>query len=112
MITNAMRLLKLHKDVQKMLVDGRLSAGHARAILALEDPKQQLKIARNTSGSKYKKCPYCGNQSTGNYYVDPYGTCYHTSVNCSALKRTVHERDLDECGHMHECKDCRKARGG
>ena len=44
-ITNAMRLLKLHKDVQKMLVDGRLSAGHARAILALEDPKQQLKIA-------------------------------------------------------------------
>ena len=74
--------------------------------------KQQLKIARNTSGSKYKKCPYCGNQSTGNYYVDPYGTCYHTSVNCSALKRTVHERDLDECGHMHECKDCRKARGG
>ena len=43
-ITNAMRLLKLHKDVQKMLVDGRLSAGHARAILALEDPKQQLKI--------------------------------------------------------------------
>ena len=44
-ITNAMRLLKLHKDVQKMLIDGRLSAGHARAILALEDPKQQLKIA-------------------------------------------------------------------
>lgn len=44
-ITNAMRLLKLHKDVQKMLIDGTLSAGHARAILALEDPKQQLKIA-------------------------------------------------------------------
>lgn len=74
--------------------------------------KGQLKTARNTSGGKYKKCPYCGNHNTGQYYVDPYGNCYHTSVNCPSLKRTVHERDLDECGHMHECKDCRKARGG
>ncbi|MBR5931564.1 MAG: ParB/RepB/Spo0J family partition protein [Lachnospiraceae bacterium] len=45
-ITNAMRLLKLHKDVQKMLVDGTISAGHARALLALEDQKQQLQIAK------------------------------------------------------------------
>ena len=74
--------------------------------------KQQLKYARNTSGGKYKKCPYCGSHSTGQYYVDPYGGCWHTSVSCPSLKRTVHETDLDECGHMHECKDCRKARGG
>lgn len=46
-ITNAMRLLKLHKDIQKMLVDGTISAGHARAILALDDPKQQLKVAND-----------------------------------------------------------------
>lgn len=45
-ITNAMRLLKLHKDVQKMLVNGEITAGHARALLALEDPKQQLQIAK------------------------------------------------------------------
>ena len=45
-ITNAMRLLKLHKDVQKMLVNGDISAGHARALLALDDPKQQLQIAK------------------------------------------------------------------
>lgn len=74
--------------------------------------EKQLKAARNTSGSKYHKCPYCGNRSTGQYYVDPYGTSYHTSVDCPSLKRTVHEMDMDECGHMHECKDCRKARGG
>ena len=72
----------------------------------------QLKSVRNTSGSKYHRCQYCGNHSTGQYYVDPYGTSYHTSVNCPGLKRTVHELDMDECGHMHECKDCRKARGG
>ena len=74
--------------------------------------KKQLPDARNTSGGKYRKCPYCGNNNTGQYYVDPYGSCWHTSVSCPSLKRTVHERDLDECGHMHECKDCRKARGG
>ena len=45
-ITNAMRLLKLHKDVQKMLAKGDISAGHARALLALEDQKQQLQIAK------------------------------------------------------------------
>ena len=73
--------------------------------------KDQLRSARNTSGSKYHRCPYCSGHSTGKFYVDPYGTCYHSSVDCPSLKRTVHELELDECGHMHECKDCRKARG-
>ena len=35
-IANTMRLLKLHEDVQEMLTDGRLTAGHARALLGLE----------------------------------------------------------------------------
>lgn len=74
--------------------------------------KKQRDKARNTSGGKYHKCPYCGSRSTGTYYVDPYGSCWHTSVDCPSLKRTVHEVDADDCGHMHECKDCRKARKG
>lgn len=44
-IANKMRLLKLHDDVQKMLIAGVLSAGHARALLALENKKDQLKAA-------------------------------------------------------------------
>ncbi len=46
-ITNAMRLLKLHDEVQKMLVDGALSAGHARAILGIENKEKQLKVAKD-----------------------------------------------------------------
>ncbi len=46
-ITNAMRLLKLHEEVQKMLVDGALSAGHARAILGIENKEKQLKVAKD-----------------------------------------------------------------
>lgn len=45
-ITNALRLLKLHDKVQKMLVDGKITAGHARALLAIEDKDTQLMIAQ------------------------------------------------------------------
>lgn len=44
-ITNALRLLKLHEEVQKMLVDGVLSAGHARALLGIDNKEKQLKLA-------------------------------------------------------------------
>ncbi len=45
-ITNAMRLLSLSKDVLPLVEDGTLSAGHARALLPLSDPAEQLKAAR------------------------------------------------------------------
>lgn len=44
-ITNALRLLKLDKDVQTMVIGGELSAGHARALLALEDVTKQKDLA-------------------------------------------------------------------
>lgn len=44
-IANTMRLLKLHEKVQKMLTTGELSAGHARALLGLEDQEQQFQTA-------------------------------------------------------------------
>lgn len=37
-IANLMRLLQLPSDVQEMLVDGKLSAGHARALITSDDP--------------------------------------------------------------------------
>ncbi len=46
LIANTMRLLKLEKSVQKLLADGKLSAGHARALLGLEDPEQQRAVAK------------------------------------------------------------------
>ena len=44
-ITNAMRLLKLQKQVQDMVIQGVLSSGHARAILGLPVPEDQLAAA-------------------------------------------------------------------
>lgn len=45
-ITNTLRLLNLHSKVQTMLVKGQLSAGHARALLGLEDQDRQLEAAQ------------------------------------------------------------------
>lgn len=45
-IANSMRLLKLDEKVQAMLEEGSLTAGHARALLSLEEPEDQFKAAR------------------------------------------------------------------
>lgn len=44
-ITNTMRLLKLNEEVLEMLSSGRISPGHARALLGLEDQQEQLNAA-------------------------------------------------------------------
>ena len=45
-VANALRLLKLPAAVLTMLHDGRLSVGHARALLALDDPRRATILAR------------------------------------------------------------------
>ncbi len=44
-IANSMRLLKLCEKVQEMVADGRLSMGHARALIPVEDEETQLALA-------------------------------------------------------------------
>jgi ParB family transcriptional regulator, chromosome partitioning protein len=44
-ITNTIRLLKLPLPVQRRVAAGVLTAGHARALLALEDPDAQEELA-------------------------------------------------------------------
>lgn len=44
-VTNSLRLLKLTDEVQQMLIDDMISTGHARALLAIEDPTIQYTTA-------------------------------------------------------------------
>lgn len=46
-VANAMRLLGLTPEVLKMVEEGKLSAGHARTLLPLEDAALQLSTAKN-----------------------------------------------------------------
>ncbi|RIL11111.1 hypothetical protein DCC79_05890 [bacterium] len=44
-VANTVRLLHLAPDVLTLLADGQLSEGHARALLAIDDPVRQLSVA-------------------------------------------------------------------
>lgn len=44
-VANAIRLLDLHNDIQVMVARGHLTVGHAKAILAIKDDKEQLLAA-------------------------------------------------------------------
>ncbi len=45
-VANALRLLKLEKPLQDLIEEGRISAGHGRALLAIADSKTRLALAQ------------------------------------------------------------------
>ena len=45
-VANALRLLQLCPEVLEMLRSGKLTAGHARAVLTLSTPKKQISAAQ------------------------------------------------------------------
>lgn len=45
-ITNFLRLLKLPDEVQARIVSGKVSMGHARAVLSLDDPSEQMALCQ------------------------------------------------------------------
>jgi ParB family transcriptional regulator, chromosome partitioning protein len=47
-VANAVRLLRLSKEVQELIVSGELSAGHAKAILGIKDVAAQTSLAKKT----------------------------------------------------------------
>lgn len=51
-ITNSLRLLKLCDEVRQMVIDGKLSTGHARAIISIEDPEEQTELAERIFDEK------------------------------------------------------------
>lgn len=44
-ITNSMRLLRLSENIQQMIIDGKISTGHAKVLLSVENKEEQEKIA-------------------------------------------------------------------
>jgi ParB family chromosome partitioning protein len=47
-IANSIRLLQLPPDIQQLVAERRLSAGHARSLLAISDEEMQRKLAEKT----------------------------------------------------------------
>ena len=63
---------------------------------------------RNKSGGKYYACSCMddADEDLELVYITDYGTEYHASLDCSALKRTVYKIRLSEAGSYHACSKC------
>ena len=48
-VANAVRLLKLEPTIQEWIEEGKLSAGHGRALLAVGDPQLRMRYAHRAS---------------------------------------------------------------
>jgi len=51
-VTNSIRLLKLPERLQQMVIDDMISTGHARALLAIDDPEVQYTLANHIFDEK------------------------------------------------------------
>lgn len=68
---------------------------------------REIGSLRNSGGAVYYACSLCNSSGTGGvYYITDYGTCYHTSIACSGLKRTIYEVKLSETGGRGACSKC------
>ncbi|MFQ5602161.1 MAG: ParB/RepB/Spo0J family partition protein [bacterium] len=52
-ITNSLRILKLPNPIQESLIQGDITAGHARAFLALTNKSEQIALWKKTVKNKY-----------------------------------------------------------
>jgi len=51
-VANTLRLLTLYPDVIKMIEDGKLSSGHARSLVVVDDTTTQIKLAKQAADGK------------------------------------------------------------
>lgn len=65
-----------------------------------------LKEKRNENGAIYYACERCGNANPTVVYITDQGTRYHTSLECSGLKRTIYSIPLSEVGGRSPCSKC------
>lgn len=66
----------------------------------------ELDLYRNQSGGIYTACELCGDGEAEIYFITDYGECYHTSLTCSGLKRTITEVPISQVGDKSACSRC------
>lgn len=69
---------------------------------------------RNENKHKYSACNQCvaNNKHDLQVYITNYGTCYHSSLSCSGLKRTVYLVPKSDVGNKGPCSKCTQANTG
>ena len=78
--------------------------------IRLTDPDRVQKILGSGHYRKCEKCIPAGQQPTQLYYTK-YGDCYHSTLSCSGLKRSVRLMKKSEVSGMRICSECGKIHG-
>jgi len=70
----------------------------------------ELEHLKNKNKESYDACEKCGNQGNKfeSVYITDYGDCYHYTLSCSGLKRTIYQKQLSETGGLPACSKCSK----
>lgn len=62
---------------------------------------------RNQEGKRYYPCPSCkAADSKGPFFIMPWGTRYHSTGQCGAIRAYVQTVPLSEVEHLGECSYC------
>lgn len=67
----------------------------------------EVKNLRNEYGEKYVSCSHCkAKLKDGRLYITKDGNCYHNSLECSGLSRSVTAIPLSSVGNRRPCSRC------
>lgn len=61
---------------------------------------------RNKDGSIFYACESCGGNESSRVFVTDYGSRYHTTLTCSALKRTIYLVPISKAQGRTPCSKC------
>lgn len=76
-------------------------------LTVLSCPAEQIAEKRNENGAAYRPCAKCGGgKMTGKVYITLQGDCYHNSIRCPGLKRTIEVIPISKVGNRTCCTRC------
>ena len=75
--------------------------------VSITDPDKVEEIMKSSHYRKCDKCIHSG-QTPSQVYITKNGDCYHSSLSCSGLKRTISLVSKEECSDKRLCSECAK----
>lgn len=89
-VANTLRLLKLPDAIQGMIVDGTLSAGHARTLVTAADPAG---LARRIveEGLSVRQAEALAQQQTGQADIKPAKSIKHVDADTASLEKAMRD---------------------
>lgn len=88
-VTNALRILKLPADMLAALREGKITSGHARALLSAEGERQQEMFKAALSGASVRMLEAMAKKKEPTPKKEPKTNTYHKEVELS-LKEALH----------------------